>query len=140
MGGACVVYKVHVVGCWAAVLDLFQTEREVNGLRLPEAPETSRAFEALQEVKRRVEAARVRSCPGARRGTGAALPQMRQGDHATHEHRLTHKQASQAVELECWKCAECGELVMHGAATLKFSATLQELKRRVAIGEAHNAR
>lgn len=48
-------------------------------------------------------------------------------DHATHTHKITRKQASQVVELECWKCADCGELMMCGAATLKFSATLKSL-------------
>ncbi len=56
--------------------------------------------------------------------------------YGTHTQTITHKQASSEVELECWKCADCGELMMHSAATLKFSATLQELKRRVANGEA----
>ena len=56
-----------------------------------------------------------------------------------HAHKITYKQASQVVELECWKCADCGEVMMHGAATLKFSATLQELKRRVASGDVRAA-
>ena len=29
-----------------------------------------------------------------------------------HAHKITYKQASQVVELECWKCADCGEVMM----------------------------
>lgn len=56
--------------------------------------------------------------------------------YGTYTQTITQKQASSEVELGCWKCADCGELMMCGAATLKFSATLQEPKRRVASGEA----
>jgi YgiT-type zinc finger domain-containing protein len=60
-------------------------------------------------------------------------------DRGTHAHKITYKHASRVVELECWKCSECGELMMCGTATLKFSETLQELKLRIANDSAHAA-
>ncbi len=64
-----------------------------------EAPETSRVFEALQEVKRRVEAAHVRSAQAAPIVEGGAadedadLPRMRRGGKLRHPHPNNHPQA-----------------------------------------------
>lgn len=48
----------------------------------------------------------------------------------SHEHTMVYRGLSETINITCYKCNNCGELMMHGEATLLFSETLKKLKNK----------
>lgn len=60
-------------------------------------------------------------------------------DHAKRPETVTYEWASVTIESEGWWCRDCGELLLKGEETRKWSDAFDEAKRQVEAAKLREA-